>query len=231
MRKIAALAVVAALAACGGSDSPPAPTTVTGNVGGTPFTQRDQAALFGQASSCSLAIAQGTPVSVSIAVADLADYAGVCTAATTCANHANSTSITLIIARASVLQPSTPPGFTPNQNYTFIDLAALGGGTPPTLPTTDPLPIFTAIVMKLGAQCQPTPVQVTGGTLKVTGSSGTSSIAGTVTLNLATGETLTGGFSASSCAGVPVFDACTALNGILGGSAPSFCGSQTPTCN
>jgi hypothetical protein len=234
MRKTIALCVVSVLAACG-SDSTPAPTTVTGSINGSAFTQRDQAAFLGSGNNCALDVSP-VPVGVSVAVAELTDYAGVCTATTTCSLKASSKSVTLIIARANILGGSAP-GFA-NGSYGFIDLAVIAGGGTPTLPNPDTgggLPIFTAIVTEIGAAptCLPTAIPVTAGTLTVTGSSSTS-ISGTVSLTLGgSAGTLTGGFSASTCAGVPAFDACAALGGILGGAGAGldFCGSQTPTCN
>jgi hypothetical protein len=235
MRKIVVLCVVSVLAACG-SDSTPAPTTVTGSVAGSAFVQRDQAAFLGAGNGCSLSLSP-VPVGVSIAVAELTDYTGTCADATRCSLKASSMAVTLIIARAS--PAGTAPGFKPGRPYQFIDLATIGT-TPPTI-TPDAelnIPVFTAIVSTIGAAPTCTPANVipatTGSSLTVTGSSSTS-ISGTVTLVLAGGAgTLTGGFSASTCAGVPAFDACAALDGILGGTGgglPDPCNGSTPTCN
>jgi hypothetical protein len=237
MRKIVALCVVSVLAACG-SDSEPAPTTVTGSIAGSAFLQKDQAAFLATGNSCNLSVAAGIPVGVSLAVAELTDYAGLCTAVSTCGDKSNSKSVTLIIARANVVT-GTAPGFA-NESYGFIDLATIAGGGSPTLPPVDSggsLPIFTALVTEIGATptCIPTVIPAAAGsTLKVTSSTSTS-ISGTVNLVLASGAgTLTGGFSASTCAGFPTLNACTLLDGILGGTGGGFpdpCNGAPATCN
>jgi hypothetical protein len=230
MRKIALLAVVAFAAACGSSSDPaPAEPSITGTVNGSSFTSKDQTALFGTANGCALGLAGNLPVGLNLVVVNVSDLAGTCAAATQCAFKANSAILSIMIARADLINSAAPAIAT--GSYTFLDIARLLNDPTYVPPVTGTdLKVFAATVNDLGAAptCSPTPVVVTGGTLSVTSSS-SSGINGSVNVTLSGGGSLSGTIAASTC--VPAFDACAALNAALtpGSSGLSFC-TTTPTC-
>src|SRR5512137_1865703 len=209
MRKIALIAVAALAAACGGSSSNDGGGTsgITGTVNGSSFQSVDQTALFGTASACPLALANGLSVGLNLVVVNVSDVTGTCAAATTCAFKSNSATLTVLIARADLANPAAPAVAT--GAYTFLDVARLLNDPTYVIPpfTGTDLKIFAATVTDLAATtCAPTPIVVTGGTLNVASSSSTG-INGTVSVTLAGGGTLSGTIAATTC--VPNFDACS----------------------
>jgi hypothetical protein len=241
MKRILGVLLAAGLAACG-DDSSTSAAPVSGTVAGKAFTQQGQATFFGAGVSCPVDISGTTlNVSASMAVVEVTDYALSCAAATSCALKASSQALTLLIARANWTSATQAPSLVTG-NYVFIDPAAFSGGTiPPSLIAqivANPS-IFTAFMLQYGPTCAPTIPVIAQASLSVTGytpasATSTGSISGTVSIAFQDGGSLSGGFTASTCAGLPAFDACDALGGILGGggggAAVDFCGGQQPTC-
>lgn len=225
MRKLTALAAVALFAACG-SDSDSAPT-VTGTVGGRPFTMQEAASSQLASSNCVVQTPDGPlPLGVSVAAVQIADHANVCSSVQTCALPANTSGVNLFIVRASLTSGGVPPGINA-QAYPWADLATLGTNPNPPLDTQLNIRFFTGLATSCGAAGTGVgaPVPVTGGTVTVT-SIGATSISGTVNAQLAGGGSIQGSFEAPNCAlGAP--DLC----GLIANPPPvvSFCPPTAPT--
>jgi hypothetical protein len=229
MRKIALLSVVALFVACGGTTSSGGSGAITGTIGGTAFTAVTDLALFGSGNNCNLALAPGVPLGLSMAVAASTDAATTCAEVLTCVEHKNTRNIGLIIAKANYTTGNAPALAV--GSYTFLDIAAIMGGTAPVLvpDSSGNISIFAATVSGLNATCGDVPYQVTSGTLSVTAASATS-ITGTVSLTLGSGAgSVSGTFTSTGGCGVASFNACDALNGVFSGAGATSC-TGTPTC-
>ncbi len=222
MRKIALLAVVAFAAACG-SSSDPAPTgaSITGTTGTTPFTSASQLSMVTSGDACEIPQAPGIQLGVSLALLNVADVAGTCSAVDTCLP--NSRNLMLVIAKVhvpSVAFPSvTAPPFTTG-TYQYADLGNLAGITPDA---SGNISIFTGGVESVGASpaCPTTGGWgIASGTMTVSSVSG-STITGSVTVNLVDGlgaaaGTLSGTFTtATNCTPSPAPSACDLLIDII----------------
>jgi hypothetical protein len=225
MRKIALLVVVALATACG-SSSDPAPTgsTITGTVGNAAFTSAAQLALVLSGDACTIAVAPGVQLGVSLALIDVANVAGTCSDAPTCIS--NSTNLGLVIAKVHVptaaLPSVTAPPFTTG-TYQFADLNNLAGLAGITPDASGNISIFTGGVEILGAApaCTTTGgYGISGGTLTVSSVTG-STITGSVSVNLvsstgAASGTLSGTFTtATNCTPSPAPSACTVLSDLI----------------
>lgn len=221
MRKIALLAVVAFAAACGSSDPAPTGASITGTTGTTPFTSASQLAMLASGDACEIAQAPGIQLGVSIALVNVADVAGTCSAMDTCLS--NSRNLQLVIAKVHVPTPAFPsvtaPPFTPG-TYQYADLNNLAAITPDT---SGNISIFTGGVETVGAApaCTTTGgYGISSGTMTISTVSG-STITGSVSVNLVDGlgaaaGTLSGTFTtATNCTPSPAPSACTLLADIV----------------
>ena len=225
MRKIALLAVVAFAAACG-SSSDPAPTgsTITGTVGNTAFTSAAQLSMVLSGDACTIAVAPGVQLGVSLALLDVANVAGTCSDSQTCIS--NSVNLGLVIAKVHVPTTAFPSVTAPpitTGTYQFADVSNLGGLAGITPDASGNISIFTGGVEAIGASptCPTTGgYGISSGTMTVSSVSG-STITGSVSVNLVDGlgaaaGSLSGTFTtATNCTPTPAPSACTLLSEII----------------
>lgn len=212
----------AALAACGGSSGDKTPPGPAYGVAGA-------AAGFDETSTCTLT--PGTNIGASIAVVDLVDFASptACASMTSGTVPLNGASAAIVIVRADFSLTGgavAAPGLAP-EDYPFFDLATLGppANKYPPFDGAGKAAFFTGGLLKCGATAGAgTPVAISGGTVKVTGVTAGTQIAGTVNATLAGGGTLTGSFTADVCAGAPGIQVCTAIQTKTLNLPPPTCG-------
>ena len=166
-------------------------------------------------------------IGVSIALVNVADVAGTCSAIETCLS--NSRNLMLVIAKVHVPNAAFPnptaPAFTTG-TYKYANLADLANIPIDVIspdPVTGNISIFTGGVESVGASpaCPLTGgYGISAGTMTITTVSG-STLTGTVSVNLVDGlgaaaGTLSGTFTtATNCTPSPAPSACTLLSELI----------------
>lgn len=231
MRALVLVVIAAALAACGGSSSSKSnPNALGGTVGGRTFEVGD-ARVFSAATTttpCSLPNPLGggnIAIGVSGIKIDFTSYANICAdyATAQCKLHANSQTVSIILARLNPLPPNTAPVLQPG-TYTVQARPTV------TIPDTNSSGLLTVayaetLVTGAAPTCDPgTKPSVQGGTVRIDQVSD-ALVTGSVNLTFSDGsttDTVVGDFSASNCPGV-TFDICQIAQ------SQQFC-TLPPTC-
>jgi hypothetical protein len=195
---------------------------MSGTVGGHAFTPVEMRtlSLASDGSPCLLHLnpmdpSAVTTVGVKAVVVEAATHTDTCTdlQSSQCRFHANSQTVTLLVARVNLVPPGTEPPLTTGTYTVSTDLSH---------PTVDASGAYVAYAQTLVidptfAATSATPVA--GGTITLTEVSGP--VVGSVSLKFADGSAVSGTFSAPFCGGST--DACGLANTLaaaLAGGAP-----------